>query len=252
MEERNYLAESLIIRARDFKESDKIVTFFSREKGKRSAIAKGVRKPKSSLRGVVQPFCHTNLALAKGRGSLDVITQGETIDSFSSLREDLDKIAHASYIAELIDAGMPEGKAGEDVFWLALAAFSLMSMSDDLSLPTHFFELRFLSQLGLTPQLSACCACGRRVEGASFFLSGLRGGIVCASCHGANSGLIGAGTVQMMRKMREVELPKLLTLRINPQMEKEMTMAINGYLDYHLDYALKARALLKQLSENQE
>lgn len=248
MEERNYLAEALILRARDFKESDKIITFFSREKGKRSAIAKGVRKPKSSLRGVVQPFCHASLALAKGRGSLDVITQGETIDSFAPLREDLDKIAHASYIAELIDAGMPDGKRGEAVFWLALAAFSFMSMSDDLALPTHFFELRFLSQLGLTPRLEACCACGRRVEGASFFLSGMRGGIVCASCHGASAGLIGAGTVQMMRKMREVELPKLLTLRFNSQMEKEMTMAINGYLDYHLDYALKARALLKQLS----
>jgi DNA repair protein RecO (recombination protein O) len=62
-----YRVDALIIRARDFGEADKILTLYTKECGKIQAIAKGVRKPTSRLRGGVQMFAHSRLLLYRGR-----------------------------------------------------------------------------------------------------------------------------------------------------------------------------------------
>ncbi|MGI5891577.1 MAG: DNA repair protein RecO [Bacillota bacterium] len=251
MNERNYELQALIIRTRNFQENDKLITFFSVEKGKRTALAKGVLKEKSTLRGVVQPFCHCQLAFAKSRGSLDIITQGQVIEPFLALRSDLERIAYASYIAELIDIGMPDNKANIDIFALLLAAFSLLEMHDDLPLVRHFFELRLLENMGLTPQLDHCMVCGRRALGTYFFLSPFRGGLVCANCHTGQEGLISPGTVQVIRRLLSSPLVKIPNLKISPISQKELEKALSNYLDYHLEYMARARNVLTQLlSEN--
>ena len=58
-----YKAEAIVLRSMVYRESDRILTLFTREAGKVSAIAKGVRKTTSRLRGAVQLFSHTRLVL---------------------------------------------------------------------------------------------------------------------------------------------------------------------------------------------
>lgn len=247
MQEKNFLMESLVIRQRDYGENDKIITILGKEFGKIPAIAKGVRKQNSALRGPTTLFAHSRLALYRGRGSLCTVTQGETLNPFLSLREDLTKIAYASYIAELLDAGLPEGKPHDDVFLLALATFSLLELHDDLALAARFFELRFLRQLGLAPDLEGCRVCGRKLFSSSFALSPLRGGLLCHACHGSAAGLISAGTAQVMRQLLSIDLHKLPSLKISRQNHQEMKEAVIPYLDYHLDYSAKARVFLDSL-----
>ncbi|MDR2712418.1 MAG: DNA repair protein RecO [Clostridiales bacterium] len=245
MEDRTYLLESLIIRSRDYGEADKIITVYSREQGKKTAIAKGVRKAKSSLRGSVQLFSHSQLALAKGRSGFDIITQGQVVEAFVDLRSDLDKIVHASYLAELTDLAAPEQKPGEDLFFLLLAALYLLAFGNDHDLAIHVFELRFLALLGLSPNLESCSHCGRKAEWTSFYLSPVRGALICAACHREDDGLISAGTVQVMQKLQSLEFTRLPNLRLSRQNREEMRRTLAAYLDYHLDYAAKARRFLK-------
>ena len=51
----------------------------------------------------------------------------------------------------------------------------------------------------------------------------------------------------MMQKLLEVELPRLMSLRISTQSYMEMEAALYDYLDYHLDYSAKTRRFLQQL-----
>ena len=245
--ERDYLVDALILKSFPLNESDRVVTLFSRERGRLTAIAKGAVKPKSSLRGLIQPPRYCHLALTKGRGSMEIITQGEMIEPYLSLHNDLLKIAYANYVSELLAAGMPENKVQEDVFLLALATYSLLDLSDEVLLAARFFELRLLKLMGLFPDLEKCSRCGRRLEGGYFYLSPRWGALVCASCHGSDENLLSAGTVKMMRKLSEVELNKLLSLKISKNSYLEMEKAIYNYLDYHLEYSAKARNFLKML-----
>jgi DNA repair protein RecO (recombination protein O) len=247
MTERNYTTDAIILRNRDYNESDKIVTFFSLEHGKGSGLAKGCRKPKSSLRGVIQPFSYSRLAIAKGKGSLDIITQGETINAFIGLRTDLTKISYASYIAELADAALPEKKTGPNMFALILAAFSLVEMTDDPMLAARFFELRLLVNLGIAPHLDRCHICERRIENGRFYLSPEHGGLLCSACAPPTQSTISAGTVMLMQKLSNVELSRLPNIKINTQSHTEMERALTEYLDYYMEYALRARKFLKEI-----
>ena len=139
--ERECLVEALVLKSFPLNEADRCVTLFSRERGKLTALAKGALKPKSSLRGLIQPPRYCQFFLVKGKGSMELITQGEMREPYLALHNDLLKIAYANYIAELLAAGMPEGKAQESVFLLALAAFSLLDLSDAPLLAARFFEL---------------------------------------------------------------------------------------------------------------
>jgi len=244
VEDRNFNSDGIIIRSRDYADNDRIITFLSVDRGKISGIAKGVRKPQSSLKGAVQPFIYSKLSFATGRGSLYTITQGEVLNSFFSLRTDLTKIAYASYLAELAYYGTVEHKQAPGIFGLLLAAYTLLENDIDPRLAARVFELRFLKDLGFAPKLDSCILCGRKAEYSRFFLSVLRGGLICEACAGSNNNSVSSGTVQIMKQFMNADLDKLLRLRFTDSVYDELDAAITPYLDYHLDYSSRARRFL--------
>lgn len=246
--EKYYNLQAIVLRTHDYKEHDKLVRLFSLERGRITGLAKGAGKPTGSLRGLVQPFTQVNLTLARGRGSLDIITQGQVERPFISLRQDLAKIAYASYLAELTWLALPEGKPSAEVFMLLLAAFSLLDMDAEPRTAARFFELRLLQAIGLTPYLEACLSCGCGLAGRSFVLSPARGGLLCPTCAGADGGpVLSAGSVQTMRHMLTVAVSRLPQLKISAATQQQMEQALECYLNYHLEQAPKARAMLESL-----
>ncbi len=249
MDTRSFLTESVILKGRDYGEADRILIVFSREKGKLSCIAKSARKPKSNLRGPTQLFCHSRLSVSGSKGLL-TLTQGETIDSFWGLRDDLDKIAYASYLAELVDCALPEGKPQERLFILLVAAFTLLEAVEDRELIARYFELKLLGLLGYKPQLTSCALCGRGLAGSSFSLSPARGGIVCASCsHLADDGTpMSNGAIATMERMFQQELPKWFNLKLGPAYRRELDFAIASYMEYYLERSRRAREVLHKFT----
>ena len=96
-----YRTEAVVLRTRNLGEADKILTLFSDKRGKIRAVARGSRRPRNHLMGVSQPFTYGSFLIFKGK-NLDSVSQGSIIDAQVYLREDLLKMAHASYI-ELVD-----------------------------------------------------------------------------------------------------------------------------------------------------
>ncbi|MCL1905565.1 MAG: DNA repair protein RecO [Clostridiales bacterium] len=247
-EEKYYDLQAIVLRNRLYKEHDKLVSLFSLERGRLTALARGASRPTGGLRGLTQPFTQVNLCLARGRGSLDVITQGEVERPFISLRQDLDKIAYASYMAELITLAMPEDKPSRGVFSLLLSAFFLLDMDVAPSLASCFFELRLLDALGFAPHLDGCMGCGRGILGGSFALSPAKGGLLCLSCAFDRSAApLSPGSIMTMRHILREPLSRLPKLKVGAARLQELKQAISPYMDYHLEYAPKAREILKSL-----
>ncbi|HEY9684619.1 MAG TPA: DNA repair protein RecO [Oculatellaceae cyanobacterium] len=165
-------------------ETDKIVTMFSAERGIVRAVAKGARKPGAKIAGRSEPLYVNKLLLAKGR-NLDIITQVEGIASFSSLRNELEKLSYGLYYAELtLHFGQDLSEASADYFDHLCRSLSLLAESgDDPLLLTLRFEMQLLERLGIKPELDVCVGCRDPLtEYRLSFFHHDSGGIICDRC----------------------------------------------------------------------
>lgn len=250
MDTRAKTDECLILRGRDYKESDRLLIVFSRRYGKFSCLAKGVRRANSKLKAGTQLFSYSRLTFTAGK-SLPLVTQGEAVEARAELREDLTKIACASYIGEVLDAVLPENKPQEGVFVLAAAALTLLGSLDEPFLLLSCFDLRLLAALGYRLNFDVCAACGRSTQGKTFYASPERGGVICAGCRGRLTDVYGeqfqpprlsAGACRLLTGLLNWELRRVFNVKAAPAMRQEIDTALAFYLAYYLGApAVRAR-----------
>lgn len=248
MDIRSLTSDAIILRGKDYGEADRILIVLTKEAGKMPAIAKSVRKPTSKLKASTQLFSYSRLNINRSkRSTMGVVTQGETINSLMRLREDLTKIACASYVGEMVDITMPDYKPNNQIFLLTLTALSVLEKVDDPYIALRFFDLRLLAVLGYRPRLDECLTCGRSNRNSDFILSPYRGGIICKSCRNAENGMpVSGAAIAVMEKMLSWDLRRLYSLRLSDSLKAELDRALFYYMDYHLNKSAKARDALFQ------
>ncbi len=89
-EARSFRVEAVVLRHSDWGEADRLLTLYTRERGKVRAIAKGARRIRSRKAGHLEPFTRVTLQLAKGRDLL-IVTQADTLDAYLPLGANLVK-----------------------------------------------------------------------------------------------------------------------------------------------------------------
>jgi len=114
-----------VLRVRDFGEADRILTILSDTDGKFDAVARGARRPRSRLVGVTQQFSRGNMLLFRGR-SLDTLNTFELLSSYANLSLDVEKMAYASYVAELVDLMTGERQLNELLYALVVSTFEAL------------------------------------------------------------------------------------------------------------------------------
>src|ERR687895_29919 len=79
--------EAIVLRGIRYGEADRVLHLYTPERGRVSAIAKGVRRAKSRFGGRLEPFFRLDLVLYEGRSDLMTVTSAETIAGHPRLRE---------------------------------------------------------------------------------------------------------------------------------------------------------------------
>ncbi|MBR5152263.1 MAG: DNA repair protein RecO [Clostridia bacterium] len=174
-------AEGIITREIKYGDSSRILTVLTRQLGKISVLAGGVRTNKSGLLATTQLFSHVSFQLFQGREkSLYKINSGDILTSFSSIRESLTKMAYASYFCEVANDVIQENAPDEEQLNLLLNTLYLLA-GDKLPYPQikGVFEFRTLALQGLLPDLSRCSVCGEHPPAQFHPLSGQ---CYCPSC----------------------------------------------------------------------
>jgi DNA repair protein RecO (recombination protein O) len=176
-------ATALILRTTDWSESSKIATLWTREFGKLRGLAKGGRRLKSSFESGLDllTVCDIGL-LRKSSGSLDLITEARVVRRFPQLRADLSALYAGYYVAELLADLTEEADPHPGLFDAALTALAEFGAE---TTPTGVrlarFEVDLLRELGYSPALELCAACGAAL-GADAVFSPSGGGGVCTNC----------------------------------------------------------------------
>lgn len=246
-----YTANGLALHRLNLAENDKIITFFTREHGKLAAVAKGVRRATSRLSGATELFTHSRLLLATGK-SLDVISQGEIQASFPSLRNDLERLARATYLCELVDRLTLErdASASVEIFDLTLAALSLLESATDYpDAIIHAYELRLLDILGYAPVLDRCVKCGEPLERRLIGFSPSLGGTLCNACRNRAQDVLALSneSLTLVQTLQLTDGDALLTLQPSSRVRTEVDRALRWFIRTRADRDLKSADFLDQL-----
>lgn len=149
---RMYAVEGVIIKRRNSGESDRILTIFTKEKGKITAIAKGIRRIPSRRAGHVEVFSHVRLMLHRGK-TWDIVTEATSLGRFE--KESLSRVSAGYYLCELIDKMTPDEEVSPYLFDLLLhslsAVFEEKGEEQRVNI-IHVFALELLWTLGFLPR----------------------------------------------------------------------------------------------------
>ena len=250
MTSRLYRDSGIVLRTFRLGEADRIVVLLTREHGKVRAVAKGIRKTRSKFGGRLEPLCHVNIQLHRGR-ELDVVNQVESVDAAGSVFGDLDAMTDASAILEAVDLLVPDREPVPEMYRMLVGVRqTLMERPSPLVMPAFLWKL--LASEGVRPSLDRCVACGEAVTPAD--VAGLdldQGGVCCRSCRGGAS--VSVAAVTLMRDVLEGRLAQVLDAAFvpgeqrldDPTISEVATLATKAF-EHHIERRLKSAALFER------
>jgi DNA repair protein RecO (recombination protein O) len=231
------------------RESDQLLTIFSEKEGKITAVAKGVKKAKSSLRGCVQPFCHSLLYFNRGR-DLDLITQGKIIDFFGNSREDITRTLYSMYLMELIDKSLLERAPMPKLYLTVLETLEIINEQGLNPMVVRHFESMLLINLGYKPVVDQCVRCGSRELG-DYKFSLAEGGLLCTSCGRSEDSAIflGGESVALIKLLFAGKLQTIQRVKGSPRAMQQVEFFLEKYLEYHLERRFKVKNTIRWLKQ---
>jgi DNA repair protein RecO (recombination protein O) len=177
-------ALALVVRGTDWSETSRITTLFTREFGKVRGLAKGGRRLKSSFDVAFDLLTVCNVVfLRKAHGGLDLLTEAQLVEQFPVLRRDLTALYAGFYVAELLADGTQDYDPHPALFDAALD--TLRGLGTRIPDSVSAFELVWLKELGYSPRLDVCAACGADPLPAGSVratFSPTAGGVLCPNC----------------------------------------------------------------------
>ncbi len=170
----------LIVREVAYGEADKILTVLTKEKGKITVYAKGVRHFKNRYQATAQLMSYNEFVLYT-RNDFYYLKEAYVIENFYTIRQDLDRFALAQYFLEVAGDVCVEGESQEEMLQLLLNSLYLLTKKEKpLPLIKGVFELRTMVENGWMPALDRCEECGKTAEKYYFDLPG--GVLCCPAC----------------------------------------------------------------------
>jgi DNA repair protein RecO (recombination protein O) len=187
----------------DFRESSRIVTLLTRERGRVGALAKGAHRPTSPFLGRLDFLNELQVRLSSDRGGLRLLQRAELLRERRALRAPRRFLA-ISHVAELIDFGFPEGQPDPELYDLAEGALALVERCPLPSLPAVVLglELRLLARFGALPDLDRCGECGAPLADGAFRTDS-GGGLACRKHAGPGRHAVSAAALAVLRSLRD-------------------------------------------------
>ena len=245
---RVYSTPAIVLRQRRLGDADKILTLYTANFGKVDAVAKGVRKSKSRMAGHVEPLAHASFQLAKGK-TLDIVTQVETIESFQTLRDDLEQMSRALYACELLDKFTETHEANFALFRLLLDTLRRIATPGDMDIATRFYEMALLDAMGYRPELEECVTCRTRLKSVTNYWTAAGGGVVCAACRTEETAVrpISANAVKLLRMLLHGRFSDVARVTIGTALGAELERAILEYVRWVLERDVRSAAFIDTL-----
>lgn len=243
--------DAIVIRQADFSESSRVVTFFTRDWGKVSTVAKGGRRLKGPFEGALDLLTVCRIVfIRKSSSSLDLLTEAQLVSRFRPGRRELIRLYGGYYVAELLNSLTEDYDPHPVLFEEAVATVG--RLSDDSNSEVGIrpavsllrFELVMLREMGQLPAMDVCINCGGALTGrAPFLFRVTQGGFVCRRCEERAGGKpypgderrrLQPGTVALLRQLSGSSPAVMRRLEIAPQQMGEVRQVVSSAVSHVL------------------
>lgn len=249
-----YLTSGIVLKRRDWREYDRLVTIFTEEYGKIDAVARGVRKIVSKLAGHLEPMSYSSFMLARGR-TFDVLATSIKLSSFRIPQTDVLAFALTSYFFEAVDRLTRPNQPDHALFQLLVEFLTLLESSVEEGshatdfqrvLVTEYFLFQLLRRLGYAPVLDRCSVGNEALTAEPIYLAPKHGGLACAEHRGSETFItpVSRQSVEVLRLMADKELAAVRLMNREDVSLRQIGNAMNILLIYHLGEPLQSQAFL--------
>ncbi len=185
-----YRAQALVLRTYPLGETDRIVVFLTRDRGKKRGVAKGARRSRRRFGGALEPLTRVRVEYVE-RESRELVSVHYADPLASPLRAaNPEALWYVGYFAELLDAWSPDNDVNDALFRLGCATLDALEAGVPGTALARCFEYWVLRLQGVYPSIEACAACGTRLAGAGAVLDADQQRLRCRGCGGARRGAV--------------------------------------------------------------
>ncbi len=241
---------ALVLREANYKEADKILTLLTEKEGKLTASARGCRKKGSPIASACQLLVWGEFTLYEFNGLWSVKeTASERL--FDGIRGDLEKVALASYLAEVTEALAEEEQPEPGLLAVTLNCLhALDKLNVPLAQVKTAFEWRSMALAGYEPQIERCGVCGRPEPAEPHIHLG-EGMVHCASCRDRlGDGVSMPLTTAALAALRHITWgprKRLLSFRLDGDGLRRLSEASEAYLMTRLERGFRTLDFYKRL-----
>lgn len=240
--------QAIVLRVTDYNDRDALLTVLSRNHGKLTIKARGLRRKNSPLIAPCQLLAYGEFTLFEYKGQYS-INEAVSLELFQSLRKDLLKLAAATYFAQVSELISQEDIPNPELQSLllnCLYAMSKLNLSHEFVKPV--FELRAACLSGYTPDLFGCHICGNQNPDRFDLSAGM---LECQGCRSSGSlGIRLPVTPAVLEAMRYICLcnpKKLFSFEIGSDNLKLLSSLTEAYLTTQLERGFSTLDFYKSL-----
>lgn len=236
--------EAIVLKSKKYRESSKLVTFYTKRCGKINGIIKGARNVKNKYGSSLELLSNVMIVFYKKESTqLHLVTQCDLLKAFKSISQNLDKLEPALKIIELIYKVMHDEEENEELFnLLNHTLFAIESNNRNLTNLFFLFEIKLGEILGYRYNFQNCGRCGgdiykNRGEVGQIVFDYSRGSLLCVDCvkysvHPHKMPLRLFKILNRIEKTEEIE--SVTNLIITRQDGNEIGKFLFDYLRYHI------------------
>lgn len=240
--------QGLVLRVTDYNDRDALVHVLTRDYGRLTIKARGLRRKNSPLIAPCQLLAFGEFTLFENRGYY-TINEAHSIELFQGLRRDLTKLSLGSYFAQVAEVTSQEDLPNPELLSLVLNCLHALSKLDLPEIQVKaVFELRAACLAGYTPDLFGCHVCGSQSPERFDIAAGR---LECTACRdAASSGIrmpVSTGTLEAMQYICLCSPKRLFSFQLASDLLEQLAQLTEAYLTTQLERSFSTLDFYKQL-----
>jgi DNA repair protein RecO (recombination protein O) len=243
-----YSAQALVLRTYPLGETDRIVVFLTRDRGKKRGVAKGARRSRRRFGGALEPLTRVRVEYVE-RETRELVSVhfADPVASPLSAR-DPGALCYVGYFAELLDAWSPDNDANDALFRLGCAALDALAAGVPGQRLARYFEFWVLRLQGVYPSIDACASCGAPLAAAGAVLDGDQQRLVCARCGDRRrGGGLSPAALAFLRRAAGVPPVALGEVALDAEAARDLEQVHRRLMTAHLDREPRSARVLREM-----
>ncbi len=239
-------SEAIVLRTYPLRESDLLVTLFTRLEGKVRGVARAAKKSRRRFGGSLEPLTYVKVAYDdRERHELARLDSCEVLESPLASEVSYPRAVALGHVAELLDELLPDREANDAVFRLALSVLAQLR-GKDYWLPITYFDLWMARLMGYLPELSECLNCGRSLNGDRAYFHALADGLMCPEHKRLASSELSAESRKLAAQMLRAPLSTIDADR-SQKSGADLRKFLLQLLERNIDKKLVTRGMLERV-----